>query len=345
MPTALEHPEVAVLRQALKSENIGVEWLAGDGSDRRYFRITDFAKNTTYVLMQLSGTDAVALKAGSYDWLSIEKILTTHHITCPRPIISLPHHAAIIIEDYGNVMLETAVLRAKDAKIENLYQSCFLMIAKFLEIEQDTSAIWCQRSFDQARFEWELQFFKQKFLVNLLKISFSAEQDDKFARDVQSISHYLAQFSHYFTHRDFHSRNLMVVNDQVAVIDFQDARLGPPAYDLVSLCYDSYVPFEKNDRKNLLEMALQVIGKNSAKTALEIVSQAAPTLLQRQLKAIGSFAYLSLDKNRGNYLKYVVPALETLTEVYDKRWPFLSRELLDLMMDSWAIHLNSLKKV
>jgi hypothetical protein len=54
-------------------------------------------------------------------------------------------------------------------------------------------------------------------------------------------------------------------------------------------------------------------------------------LLQRQLKAIGSFGYLTLVKNRGNYLRYVRPALDTLAHdlVYDERWPFLSGTLLE----------------
>ena len=60
-----------------------------------------------------------------------------------------------------------------------------------------------------------------------------------------------------------------------------------------------------------------------------------PTLLQRQLKAIGSFGYLSVRKNRGNYLQYVGPALATLDYdlVYDKRWPFISSVLIEMIGD------------
>ncbi len=334
--TVLVYPDIAVLNRALNSEHLGVEWLAGDGSDRRYFRISDHSKNTTYVLMQLSGADAEALKKGTYDWVVVQEILQTNRISCPRPILSLPDNGALIIEDYGNVMLETAALKVTDGLRENLYQNCFKIIRRFLGIKPDPTAIWCQRSFDFERFEWELQFFRQKFLTNLLKMPLSADQDRKFNADSKNIAAYLSNFSHYFTHRDFHSRNLMVVDEKVAVIDFQDARLGPPAYDLVSLCYDSYVPFEKSDRQQLMQSAIAEISNDSQKIAQEITSQAMPTLLQRQLKAIGSFAYLSLDKNKGDYLKYVAPALETLSEVYDPRWPFLSRELLDMIQSTWT---------
>jgi hypothetical protein len=58
-----------------------------------------------------------------------------------------------------------------------------------------------------------------------------------------------------------------------------------------------------------------------------------PMLLQRQLKAIGSFGYLTLVKGRRNYLQYVTPALGALAtaQVFDPRWPFLSGTLLDKM--------------
>ena len=66
---------------------------------------------------------------------------------------------------------------------------------------------------------------------------------------------------------------------------------------------------------------------------LEIEQQWRAVLLQRQLKAIGSFGYLTIDKNKGNYLRYVKPAISAMraANVSDRRWPFLSTELVDLI--------------
>jgi aminoglycoside/choline kinase family phosphotransferase len=138
-------------------------------------------------------------------------------------------------------------------------------------------------------------------------------------------------------HRDFHSLNVMVKNGTLAVIDFQDARIGPSAYDLVSLCFDSYVPFNNEQRMELMQNGIKHIGKKlGAEMQKEVEAHWKPMLLQRQLKAIGSFGYLTMVKKRGDYLKYVRPALATLANdlVFDQRWAFLSKDLLSMMIAS-----------
>ncbi|NBQ53721.1 MAG: hypothetical protein EBU49_09095, partial [Proteobacteria bacterium] len=122
--------------------------------------------------------------------------------------------------------------------------------------------------------------------------------------------------------------------DRQAVIDFQDARLGPASYDAVSLCFDSYVPFGSDDRLKLMDQFLRQVGvKLGNAMRIEIEQQWKSVLLQRQLKAIGSFGYLTIDKNKGNYLRYVKPAIAAMraADVRDSRWPFLSVELVDLI--------------
>ncbi len=130
----------------------------------------------------------------------------------------------------------------------------------------------------------------------------------------------------------------MVTNSKLAVIDFQDARLGPPTYDLVSLCFDSYIPFKPSERAALLESIISRITEQvPTLNRKDLLLEAGPMLLQRQLKAIGSFGYLTVEKNRGNYLKYIVPALQTMQEdfVFHEKWPFLSQELLRQIQIKW----------
>jgi aminoglycoside/choline kinase family phosphotransferase len=122
----------------------------------------------------------------------------------------------------------------------------------------------------------------------------------------------------------------MVQNGKLAVIDFQDARLGPPSYDLVSLCFDSYVPFSATLRGSLMEAGLKRFGELVPKSTIAEVRETwKPMLVQRQLKAIGSFGFLTIDKKRGDYLKYVIPAVGTLTgaNAHDDRWPLITSEI------------------
>ena len=162
----------------------------------------------------------------------------------------------------------------------------------------------------------------------------SAAEQAEFEVDIKALSAFLASDSQFFVHRDFHSRNIMIHENNVAVIDFQDARLGPASYDLVSLVFDSYVPLAPSVRLELLEQGFEIIAELAGKEAsVRARSEWRPMLLQRQLKAIGSFGYLTVDKHKGDYIKNVAPALQTLfdADVQDARWPILSGKLLHIL--------------
>ncbi len=331
---ALPPPSPAEVGAALKISTLTIEWLAGDGSDRCYYRIQSPELTASYVLMQLSGQDAKALAENGYDWIKIADLLTEQKISVPRVIASMPKHAALIIEDYGDQMLENIVFNLaaeqNTTSIMKHYHGCFDILAHFLKVPQDKNATWCSRAFDRDRFEWELNFFADKYLKAALSIEFKGAQAEQYKKEVVSLSSFLAGFSNYFVHRDFHSRNVMVQNDKLAVIDFQDARLGPPSYDLVSLCFDSYVPFNTTLRASLMEAGLKRFGELVPKSTIAEVRETwKPMLVQRQLKAIGSFGFLTIDKKRGDYLKYVTPAVGTLTgaSVHDDRWPLITTEI------------------
>lgn len=339
---ALPPPSPDEVAKALGISTITIEWLAGDGSDRCYYRILSPELPKSCVLMQLSGQDAKALAENGYDWIKIADILTDQGISVPRVISSMPDHAALVIEDYGDLMLENTVFslaeQSRGVEIASLYKNCFGILAKFLAIPQDRASTWCSRAFDKERFEWELNFFADKYLKAAASIEFTGAVAKQFKKEISDLSGFLARTSNYFVHRDFHSRNVMVQGETLAVIDFQDARLGPPSYDLVSLCFDSYVPFGNGLRTQLMEAGIGYF-RNSvpASTIVEIETTWKPMLLQRQLKAIGSFGFLTIDKKRGDYLRYVGPALDTLLDrVADDRWPLISQEIPEMIQKHQA---------
>ncbi|MEY4632300.1 MAG: hypothetical protein RIQ81_2420 [Pseudomonadota bacterium] len=340
---ALPPPTPEEIKSALAIKTVTIEWLAGDGSDRSYYRIRSPELQKPVVLMQLSGNDARALQAGRYDWLEVASILTVHGIRVPRLVKSMPDQAALVIEDYGNIMLETRahemLSQGEQARVEDLYREAGDVLVKFLEIKvpaniREERPVWTQRAFDLDRFEWELNFFCKKFLEPVARIKLSEDQSALMQQEIAQISRTLATLPQHFVHRDFHSRNIMVDDARLAVIDFQDARLGPAAYDAVSLFFDSYVPFPAESRRRMFAGFLDLVGSRLGPgLRLEIEQQWRAVLLQRQLKAIGSFGYLTIDKNKGNYLRYVKPALATLKSagVSDPRWPFLSGELIEMI--------------
>lgn len=326
-------PPPKAVADSLGLHEISIEWLAGDGSDRCYYRICSQQSDQSFVLMQLSQEDAKKIKNNGYEWIQIGQLLARHGMYVPRTVAILPNYAALIIEDYGNVMLENVI--QSQIKAENYdaiyptYEKVINLILTMIGIPFEKNSPWCQRSFDQERFLWELNFFKSYFIEQTDLIHLTKAEKEEFSKESILLSEYLDSLPKVFVHRDFHSRNLMFKNEKIALIDFQDARLGPLAYDFVSLIFDSYVSLPIEMRLKLIEQAITVTEKKSSESAIELKTSWAPTLLQRQLKAIGSFAYLTNAKKRGNYLYYLPEASKTLLsdQIKDHRWPFLSHDL------------------
>lgn len=342
---ALPPPPISEINLVLNSETLSVHWLAGDGSDRCYYRIYDISTDKSFVLMQLSGRDAEALLGNDYEWITMAQILEKNGIFIPKVIATLPDYAAIIIEDYGDLMLESYAIKYQNEILSSIvsdrYEIALKIYCKFLKIPKNENEVWCKRAFDFDRLKWELNFFKEKYLNTILGLNFSKSENKQFNDDIITLSNYLSELPQYFVHRDYHSRNLMVNKDFMAVLDFQDARLGPASYDLVSLIFDSYVPFPIEQRLSLLDNAFNLVEKKVSKeVSLEIKDSWKATLLQRQLKALGSFGYLTTEKNRGDYLKYCLPAIKTLIEsdVKDSRWNFLSQTIPALMLKKVGPH-------
>src|SRR5678810_813519 len=96
-------------------------------------------------------------------------------------------------------------------------------------------------AFDVEKLSWELQFFVKHFLEAYRGASLTASEREALNVELLRIAEELAAEPRVFCHRDYHSRNLMLHDSQLYIIDFQDARMGPDTYDLVSLLRDSYV--------------------------------------------------------------------------------------------------------
>src|SRR5690606_11920149 len=107
------------------------------------------------VLMQLSESDAQALREDGYDWVKMSALLNDREVTVPRVVATMPAHAALIIEDYGDTMLEGRVAdlwnNGELAAIEQHYRQCFDVLRRFLRIKPSPKAVWCQRAFDHDR--------------------------------------------------------------------------------------------------------------------------------------------------------------------------------------------------
>src|SRR5205823_5946479 len=115
-------------------------------------------------------------------------------------------------------------------------------------------------AFDIEKLTWELEFFVKHFIEGYRGIALMAADRDALKEEWSSIVNELASEPRVLCHRDYHSRNLMLSEDSLYIIDFQDARLGPDTYDLASLLRDSYVDITDRDLDDLIAYFLALKG-------------------------------------------------------------------------------------
>ena len=131
-------------------------------------------------------------------------------------------------------------------------------------------------------------------------------------RDAATIVAELAAEPPVLCHRDYHSRNLMLRGDQLCIIDFQDARLGPDTYDLVSLLRDSYVDLPWPVVDDLIAYFLALQGRSGEQE--EFRRRFDLMALQRNLKALGTFGYQTTARGNSVYIQYIPRTLNYARE-------------------------------
>ena len=152
-----------------------------------------------------------------------------------------------------------------------------------------------------------LDYYVDEFCDSLLGSLARKELSEAFTPLCES----LAAEKLYFTHRDYHSRNLMFDQDRLVLIDFQDARMGPCQYDLVSLLKDSYVKIDDALAEELIDFYIQLKEKEEGQRVdRERFDRIFYEMsIQRNLKAVGTFAYQSVKKNNNRYEDFIAPTL------------------------------------
>jgi aminoglycoside/choline kinase family phosphotransferase len=193
-------------------------------------------------------------------------------------------------------------------------------------------------SFDEERFLWELNFTMEHWLNGLMGIALPAEDADDVQELFRDMARAMLDQDLCFTHRDYHSRNLMVLGEQLRVLDFQDARLGPPQYDLASLLRDSYVTLPPGWEELLLDYYFRIMeweGKTPGDIE-EFMRVYEIACLQRNLKAIGTFASQKTLRGNDHYLEYIPPTLSRIKEnraAREKFYPLI--EILASHVPGW----------
>ncbi|TGL65400.1 phosphotransferase [Leptospira jelokensis] len=289
--------------------------LQEEASTRRYFRITDSDLEEVVCIDESINEDFVLLS----------EFLNTKGIPVPKiferndslGILCMSFEGELDFSSYqlNDYQIQFPKLIDLILKLQTLDPPSFVKNRRF-----DTEKLMFETNLTLGKFQTFKELYKIKTSISNEAIAFLEET-------VAYLDHYQINV---FTHRDFHCRNLLrSSNSDYVLIDFQDARMGVPQYDLASILYDAYYPLPREFRMKMLKYFQEKNVDQSKKFKDTFYLQA----LQRSFKALGTYFRMVVDQNKDKFKPSILSCLNQLEEIIQ----------LGMFSDSLYIFVRSLR--
>lgn len=302
-------------RSVDQTKVVNVDKLTGDASTRRYYRI--HAESDTFVVCL---DEPLKDDKAEPNFVKLQRVLHQEGVRVPLIFDKDLSVGYLLEEDLGDQTFIKEIAKIKTAEEEyKFYKEAIDLIVNFHKIDTNKyqGETFTELAFDTAKLFQEMEFTKKYFLSKLLAVNVEDPAVLKLYAKLLEICELLSNEKRVLVHRDYHSRNLMFKNGEQVVIDFQDARMGTPLYDLVSLLEDCYYDLTAENRTALKKYYFDTFYKNfdPAKSYDEYLRLYDLMSIQRVYKAIGSFAYIYADRKDIRYLKYIGFAFEKIRKI------------------------------
>ena len=320
--STLPEPRLDVLARLVRDAFPGAPPLdarpmPGGASTRKFFRVELSASRSGVAMFVPEGarTEEIAKDPhhGRWPFLEVRDLLAAHGVRVPEVLGEATDDGWLLLEDLGDDTIANFLLRDPGEK-RAIYQRAVRDLAR-AQAELATmpdGSIVRTRAFDEDLLRWEIDHFRE---WGLEARGIHLEGDDRATFDgiAQRLAHRIAAWPRGFVHRDYQSRNLMVVDDRagrgLAWVDFQDALLGPRVYDLVALLSDSYQEFDRAFVEERLDeyashLGLDRAGREAVGLELDLVT------VQRKLKDAGRFVFIDRVKKNPSFLGFVEPTID-----------------------------------
>lgn len=294
------------LNNVLKTSQFKKEPLAGDASFRRYYRVR--VDKTEYIIMDAPPPEVPHL------FVKVAAILEKQGLQVPNILAANMEQGFLLLSDLGDRLY---LHELTEETVDKLYHDALQALLKFQSCQAELPI------FDRTFFQRQLDIFEEWYLHKHLGLQMRAKLPDLFTSVYDQLFAIMLEQPQVFIHRDFHSRNLMVVKENnPGILDFQDAMIGPITYDLVSLLQDYYITWPRMRVEQWVlgfQKQAELLGLLSTTISVEqFLRWFDLTGLQRHLKNLGIFARLYYRDNKAQYLKDIPQVLKYMTETCDR---------------------------
>lgn len=291
------------------------EQLLSHGSERLIVRlITDSGESSIGIVNRQLEENRAFISFGRH---FLEKGLNV-------PVIHIvsPSEDSYILDDLGDDTLLKCIQNEGgfNEKITGLYEKVIAALPRFqVSCSQgiDYSLCYQYSEFGSENIDYDLDYFKQRFLKNFHK----GETDTlKLENDLAFIKNRILEFPReYFLYRDFQSRNIMIKNGEPFFIDFQSGRKGALLYDIASLLYDAKADIPQNTREKLLGSYLDQLSLHISVDRDKMEKYFWYFALVRILQAMGAYGFLGIVKGKTRFLESIPYALKNINYILNER--------------------------
>jgi aminoglycoside/choline kinase family phosphotransferase len=303
MPAPVPLPD-SLLKFLARRPKTTAKKISAEASQRRFFRISR-GKQTCVAMVYPERSPADVSR-----FLRLQEIYGQNGLRVPELIEALDDQV-LILEDAGDLLLQRAWRLQRETACRRLLAQCADILKKLSAVPPRL----IESRLDRSRLLWEMDFFLQHFLLHYPVAAYPA------AKLRESLTGLVGSIEpeNTFAHRDFHSRNLLLHRGEIVMVDFQDSLLAPRYYDLVSLAFDSYLDLGR--ARGLLLSGQE--WTESERRQLRL------TALQRNIKALGTFAYQTYVRRHSVYDRYIPRTLRHiqghLRELADPEFEVLTK--------------------
>ncbi|MDA3972101.1 MAG: phosphotransferase [Desulfobulbaceae bacterium] len=340
MSDEISKKDQAFLLQFLQDKGFSVgpedlDVLHGDGSDRRFYRVNIPRK-------------MVAVFPSPVHPQRKEEARATYTIGChlhdlgiatPEVIGHERDSGLVLLEDVGDVHLQSRIRAgsSKEEKIDLYFKAVDALLAFQVDgvVGFDTRCCW-----DTQRYDYDLMITRESdyFLQALCKdyaghgFAESAVRQECAAIALRASK----EPADFLLHRDYQSRNLMVQDGEIRIIDFQSARLGPLGYDLASLLFDPYVQLSQSERETIYNYYVTQASRRVQFAGDGFNEGYLFLAVQRVMQMLGAFAFLTQQKGKVFFEPFILPSLRNLHDLLkqlENRFPLLATLAQDVYED------------
>jgi len=299
------------LETALAGKAFTLTTASADASFRRYFRV--HLPEETLIAM-----DAPPEKESCEPFVEVAELFAKSGLNVPKVLAQDLVQGFLLLGDLGD---DTYLSKLTEKNAKQLYgDATSALILLQQASQQDTLPVY-----DEALLMREMQLFPDWYISKHLKVTLTDEQQAVLDHTFKTLTDNILSQGQVFVHRDYHSRNLMVCENNPGVLDFQDAVYGAITYDLVSLLKDAYISWEEADMMDWVVRywdPAKKAGLPVPEDFSEFYRDFEWTGVQRHIKILGIFARLAYRDGKDSYLKDMPLVMQYLKRACD-RYPEL----------------------